>query len=355
MPSALKQQTIVAAYIDNEITLGRLIGPLPTNVAQFVHRNRIGVVPKGHTPASGAYLPTPGYSVNNGIDPVLCSLSYVSIDTVAAIVASLGAGSLLAKIDIESAYRMVPVHPDDCPLLGFEWSGRIYCDAMLPFGLMQVISQDLHGSRRRIRMDCSPKRGTAHRALPGRLRNGGRTSLLSMRRQPANNESRLQGTGRSPGGREMRRPDVVPHFPRHRTRHRSLVPAPSRRQDHPHQGYLLDWNDRKACRRRVLESLIGLLQHACKVVKPGRSFLRRMICCQAHSPRPQQIFPRGSLLVEHLHIRLEWHRLHAQSCRRASSFLLRCSRIMGLRGVLESPLAADSMHGMHDRSLSPFP
>ena len=151
--------------------------------------------------------------------------------------ASLGAGSLLAKIDIESAYRMVPVHPDDRPLLGVEWSGRIYCDAMLPFGLMQVISQDLHGSRRRITMDCSPKRGTAHRALPGRLRNGGRASLLSMRRQPANNESRLQGTGRSPGSREMRRPDVVPHFPRHRTRHRSLVPAPSRRQDHPHQGY----------------------------------------------------------------------------------------------------------------------
>eukprot|EP00731_Ephydatia_muelleri_P017226 Em0010g324a len=40
---------------------------------------------------------------------------------------------------------------------------------------------------------------------------------------------------------------------------------------------LLDWNDRKACRRIELESLIGLLQHACKVVKPGRSFLRRMI------------------------------------------------------------------------------
>ena len=122
MPSALQQQTIVAAYIDNEVTLGRLIGPLPTNVAQFVHRNRIGVVPKGHTPGKWRLITDlsfpPGYSVNDGIDPVLCSLSYVSIDTVAAIVVSLGAGSLLAKIDIESAYRLVPVHPDDRPLLG---------------------------------------------------------------------------------------------------------------------------------------------------------------------------------------------------------------------------------------------
>ncbi|KAL5479413.1 hypothetical protein EMCRGX_G022933 [Ephydatia muelleri] len=139
MPSALKQQTIVAAYIDNEITLGRLIGPLPTNVAQFIHRNRNGVVPKGHTPGKWRLITDlsfpPGYSVNNGIDPVLCSLSYVSIDSVTMIVASLGAGSLLAMNDIESAYRLVPVHPDDRSLLGVEWSGWIYCDAMLPFGL----------------------------------------------------------------------------------------------------------------------------------------------------------------------------------------------------------------------------
>ena len=38
-----------------------------------------------------------------------------------------------------------------------------------------------------------------------------------------------------------------------------------------------DWHGRKACTRKELESLIGLLQHACKVVRPGRSFLRRMI------------------------------------------------------------------------------
>ena len=37
------------------------------------------------------------------------------------------------------------------------------------------------------------------------------------------------------------------------------------------------WEGRKACSRRELESLIGLLNHACKVVQPGRSFLRRML------------------------------------------------------------------------------
>ena len=40
---------------------------------------------------------------------------------------------------------------------------------------------------------------------------------------------------------------------------------------------LQEWGDRKVCTRKELESLVGLLNHACKVVHPGRSFLRRMI------------------------------------------------------------------------------
>ena len=41
----------------------------------------------------------------------------------------------LAKCDIESAYRIVPVHPDDRQLLGMEWRGRLFVDAALLFAL----------------------------------------------------------------------------------------------------------------------------------------------------------------------------------------------------------------------------
>ena len=44
-------------------------------------------------------------------------------------------GALLAKVDIEVAYRLVPVHPQDCPLQAMRWNGDIYVDPMLPFGL----------------------------------------------------------------------------------------------------------------------------------------------------------------------------------------------------------------------------
>jgi len=50
-------------------------------------------------------------------------------------------------------------------------------------------------------------------------------------------------------------------------------------QDKPQRlrGLLDDWGKRKACTRKELESFIGLLNHACKVVRTGRSFLRQMI------------------------------------------------------------------------------
>ena len=48
---------------------------------------------------------------------------------------TLRRGAILAKMDIEQAYRMVPIHPQDCRLLGMRWEGKVYVDKTLPFGL----------------------------------------------------------------------------------------------------------------------------------------------------------------------------------------------------------------------------
>ena len=47
----------------------------------------------------------------------------------------LGRGALLAKLDLKNAYRNVPIHPDDCMLLGVQWKEQVYVDSALPFGL----------------------------------------------------------------------------------------------------------------------------------------------------------------------------------------------------------------------------
>ena len=41
---------------------------------------------------------------------------------------------MLAKLDIKSAYHLVPVHPGDRYLLGLQWEGETYADTCLPFG-----------------------------------------------------------------------------------------------------------------------------------------------------------------------------------------------------------------------------
>ena len=43
-------------------------------------------------------------------------------------------GCLLAKTDIKSAFRIIPIHPNDYPLLGMEWLGRFYYDRCMPMG-----------------------------------------------------------------------------------------------------------------------------------------------------------------------------------------------------------------------------
>ena len=41
----------------------------------------------------------------------------------------------MAKFDVESAYRNVPIHPDDRYLLGMSWRNQYFIDLTLPFGL----------------------------------------------------------------------------------------------------------------------------------------------------------------------------------------------------------------------------
>ena len=75
--------------------------------------------------------------MNDGIERDMISLSYTctSVDNIVRRVIKLGQGTLLSKMDIKQAYRLIPIHPDDRYLLGMEWQGAVYVDKCLPFGL----------------------------------------------------------------------------------------------------------------------------------------------------------------------------------------------------------------------------
>lgn len=78
-----------------------------------------------------------GQSINDFIskENLSFSLHYASVDDATSILSRLGKGALLAKVDLKSAFRMVPVHRDDWELLGIYWKQAYYVDTCLPFGL----------------------------------------------------------------------------------------------------------------------------------------------------------------------------------------------------------------------------
>ena len=49
-------------------------------------------------------------SVNDGILKDLFSMFYITIDKAVSKILELGPGALLAKIDLNSAFRLIPVH-----------------------------------------------------------------------------------------------------------------------------------------------------------------------------------------------------------------------------------------------------
>ena len=74
-------------------------------------------------------------SVSDGISAEEFTLHYITVDQIIRSVSRLGKGALMAKFDVESVYRNVPVHPSDHHLLGMKWRNQYYVVLALPFGL----------------------------------------------------------------------------------------------------------------------------------------------------------------------------------------------------------------------------
>ena len=74
-------------------------------------------------------------SVNDGIPKDLCGLTYITIDIAIKHILTTGPGTLLAKVDIKNAFRLLPVHPADRHMLAMKWNNQVYIDTRLSFGL----------------------------------------------------------------------------------------------------------------------------------------------------------------------------------------------------------------------------
>ncbi|XP_053143522.1 uncharacterized protein LOC128341261 [Hemicordylus capensis] len=135
--SVVGKEDVVLRKITKEVVAGRVLGPFDAPPFPRLRTSPLGVVPK-KVPGEFRlihHLSYPkGLSVNDGIPDSLCSVRYTSFDEAVRVVRGQGPGALLAKCDIESAFRLLPVHPDDFELLGFTFAGQFYFDRALPMG-----------------------------------------------------------------------------------------------------------------------------------------------------------------------------------------------------------------------------
>ena len=289
MPSASENSQVIEEYLQKQIEQGNIIGPFSPHLTPAIHINRFGVIPKKHQPGKWRLITDlsfpEGKSVNDAIDPKLCSLKYITVDQVAKQAIALGEGSLIAKIDIKSAYRLIPVAPKDRLYLGMKWEGKVYIDGMLSFGLRsapKIFSAVVDALEW-----CVAEEGVGiiYHYLDD-------FAVLS----PPNWEE---------CGVNLQKLKLVC---------KDLgIPLAAEKQASPSAcieflGIIIDtikkelrlprdkldrllitmhhWQAHKSCTRQELESLIGTLQHACTVVRPGRSFLRQAITLLSLAKQP---------------------------------------------------------------------
>ena len=128
---------VVHQKMRQEIDSGRVGGPFLKRPIPTLRVSPLGLVEK-KTPGDFRlihHLSFPeGNSLNDFIDPDLCSVQYISFDEAVHMVQDAGERCLTAKLDIKSAFCLLPVSPSDFDLLGFKFESEYYFDKSKPFG-----------------------------------------------------------------------------------------------------------------------------------------------------------------------------------------------------------------------------
>ena len=196
------------------------------------------------------------------------------MDEVAQSVCQLGTGTELAKADVKAAYRLVPVHPHDRPLLAMQWQGNVYIDTALPFGLRSA--QKLFNAVADALEWCAKKNGAQliwhyldDFIMVGRAGTGECGFSNSVFHHVCGRLGVPLAVDKCEGpctrlfwGIEIDSMAMEMRLPR-----KKLMQL---------KGKIAVWQTKRSYTKRELQSIIGLLQHAATVVRPGRTFLRRL-------------------------------------------------------------------------------
>ena len=281
---------MVSEYLRKEKKRGVLLGLFERSEVPEVVVSRFGVIPKGGQQGRWRLIVDLSYpdqrSVNDGIRPEWCSLTYVRVEEVVRRLLQLGIGARIAKIDVKSAYRIVPVHPDDRHLLGMSWENQIFVYAVLPFGLRSApkIFNALTDALEWI-VKMQGVRDVWHYLDDFIVCGAPESSVCANGLQSL--VDTCQYLGISLAEEKVEGPSTCLTFlgieidtvvQKVRLPVRKVVELCE---------LLKGWQDKKRCGKRELLSIAGKLQHAASVVRSGRTFVRRLFDLSAHVNKPE--------------------------------------------------------------------
>ena len=286
LPSAASRPEVISSYIAKECASGHTAGPFMHPPFPNFIVNPLGAVPKKCTGKWRLIMHLsfpPGASINDGIDIANFPLRYSTVADAMDSCMRLGRGALMAKLDVQSAFRLCPVRPDEHHLLGMGWQGRYFFDRVLPFGLrsapfiFNTLAEALEWIARQHGLTYihhylddffvagapdSPACSAHLHAL---------TSLCNTLGIPLAKE-KLEGpaTQLEYLGILLDTDLLEARLPLDKL--------------HDLKSALSSWLQRSSCTKRDLLSLIGTLSFAAKIVPAGRTFFRRLLDLSSTTP-----------------------------------------------------------------------
>ena len=279
-------RALISDIIAADVAAGKKAGPFDAP-PQSDGGTAFCVSPIGAVPKPGSAqirvihhlsYPFGGDSINAGIAPEELSLARFddACDGVRAERARTGRAPLLTKLDVEAAYKQVPVHPDDRALLGLRWEGKYYNELVLPFGLRssgnrwELYAAALHHFIQHhvgvtlvvhyvddfLLIDADEER--ARRALTETLALCARLGIPMAERKTEGPCTRLVFLGIEIDTQTMRM----------QLGEKRLFEL---------RRLLTHWGGQRTISQKELQSLTGKLNFAANVVRRGRAYLRRLI------------------------------------------------------------------------------
>ena len=176
-------------------------------------------------------------------------------------------------MDIQDAYMNIPVHPEDRWLLGMSWRGGVFIDTVLPFGL--------HSAPKIV--------GAVADAMEWIVRTNGVKELCHylddflVFRDPGSDECArnlsallkwVEWRGFSVASEKVEGPSTTLTFLAIEIDLSALILCLPERKLMALRGLIASWKGWRWWLKSELQSLARKLQHTCKMVCSGRSFLR---------------------------------------------------------------------------------